>query len=205
MAKPRSFRLPNGFVVLGAAVLVGCANYTPRVKPTLIPTGAESFLYGRFYIELDKGMHYVGGFDGHPSMGFKVECEDHATYLLRFANSDPVAAITIHPSRCSFTTMVYTNADGKIFGERPAPERAAKDMLFEAGKAYYLGDFAAWNSFRTTGAGVGVIYGAAEWRLTSDSDNYQATTEELHTRYPNLVSIPTNKRLILEISHDRAG
>ena len=64
-------------------------------------------------------------------------------------------------------------------------------MAFEAGKAYYLGDFQA----ETTQSGFPVV--TRTWRLKRARNDYARTTAQMKIGYPNLSALPTEDRMIL--------
>ncbi len=184
----RSHRLRSGVAVCAASLLAGCASYTPGISVDEKPTGKESYLYGRFFIEAPKA---AISFDKHMSMGFAISCSSGETYTLRFANEFPLQVIRIAPSVCSLAEFVYTDADGVIKSRKPAPKGLMKDARFDAGKAYYLGDFFA--------EGTTAVYGrtrSTNWRIKTVKNDYGKTTADMKVVFPNLAVIPTEDRMI---------
>lgn len=181
--------------VVGVSLLLSlcaCANYTPRVSSTEVPTAGDAYLYGRFHIDAPKSWLAI---DGHSSMGFSLQCSDQQKYVLRFDRDKPVLAIKVKPSSCSLTEIVYTNPDGDVQARKPAPARNVfKGMRFEPGRAYYMGDFDAGTS---SSYRAGMIH--FEWFLKSTKDNYGPTTQDMRADYPNLAGIPTENRLVPEV------
>jgi len=98
--------------------------------------------------------------------------------------------IKIAPSTCSLTEFVYTDHGGTKTTRKPAPDTLKREVVFEAGKAYYLGDFQA----ETTQSGFPVI--TRTWRLRSARNNYARTTEQLKAAYPSLSALPTEDRMV---------
>jgi parvulin-like peptidyl-prolyl isomerase len=176
-------------------LLGGCANYTHRVAAGEVPTLNDAYLYGRFYMNAPKALLAL---DGHQTMGFVIECEDKNKYTLRFNLEDPVLAIKIKPSNCSWTETVFSDADGKVRSRKPAPPELFKHITFKPGYAYYLGDFAA--ELKTSMPSYNVI--RTEWNITSAKDNYEATTQYMQNGYPNLKALPTENRAMLSASSD---
>lgn len=170
----------------GVSVLLlsACAGYTPRVATTVVPTDQDAFLYGRFHIDAPKAWLAI---DGHMSMGFALECADQQKYVLRFDRDKPVLAIKIKPASCSLTEIVYTNPDGQVTGRKPAPTGFSfKNLRFDAGRAYYMGDFDAGTSTTMNGTTV-----QQRWFIKSVRDNYALTTQDMRRDYPNLAQMST--------------
>lgn len=183
--------------VLGSllALLGGCAGYTPRVSVQDMPTLNDAYLYGRFFIDAPKSWLSM---DGHQTMGFALECEDQGKYVVRFNRDDPVLAIKIKPSTCSWTEIIYSNADGQVRSRKPAPADTFKSIRFKGGYAYYLGDFAA--ELKTSMPSYNVI--RTEWVIKSIKDNYEATTKDMRQAYPNLQALPDENRTITTAESD---
>jgi hypothetical protein len=167
-----------------AAVLAGCANYTPRLPVTAKPDAGQALVYGRFSIDTRKALL---GLDGHASMGFKLKCVDGKEYLLRFFVEKPVHVIQVSPSTCSVTETVYTNVDGQIMGKKPFEGTALQNMEFKPGMAYYVGDFFATSDVRVSG------YNRVQssWRIRDIKLDFDATTTEMRTEYPGLAGMAT--------------
>lgn len=184
----RTHRLWSAVAVCAASLLAGCASYTRSISPDEKPSGSESYLYGRFFIEAPKA---AVSFDKHMSMGFAISCSSGETYTLRFANDFPLQVIKIAPSVCSLAEFVYTDADGVIKSRKPAPKGLMRDVRFDVGKAYYLGDFFA--------EGTTAVYGttrSTNWRIKSIKNDYGKTTADMKGVFPNLAVIPTEDRMI---------
>lgn len=190
-----SRRAAPAALALSILLLGGCANYTRRVTSQDIPTLNDAYLYGRFYMDAPRNWL---SFDGHQTMGFTIVCEDKSKYVLRFNREDPVLAIKIKPSTCSWTETVFSDADGTVRTRKPAPEDVFKNIRFKPGYAYYLGDFAA--ILRTSNPSYNVI--RTEWNITSARDNYEATTQYMQDGYPNLKALPTENRALMSATSD---
>jgi hypothetical protein len=177
-------RLLAVLIVFTVSALTGCAGYTPRIAADEKPTANDAYLYGRFFIQAEKKKL---AFDGYATMGFGITCTDGPKYTVRFSNEAPLQVIKIMPSTCSLVDFVYTNADGAVRSRKAAPEKLMKNVKFDAGKAYYLGDF----------AGESVQSGAyTQWNVKSMKDDYEKTSAELKTAFPNFSSVPTENRMI---------
>jgi len=183
-------RFPERAGVLAVAALAACANYTPSITSSEKPSGDEAYLYGRFYIE-SKSLKLA--LDGYQTMGFVIKCANGDAYTLRFSNADDSAlqVIKIKPSTCSLAEFVYSNADGQVRSRKPAPQRLMHDTTFDAGKAYYLGDFYAATTTTVSGT---MIY--RNWNVKTIKNDYANTSNALKATYPNLAAMPTEDRMI---------
>jgi hypothetical protein len=170
------------------SALAGCASYTPSITQDEKPTGLEAYLYGRFYIEAKSAALAL---DGHQTMGFVIGCASGDTYTFRFSNDSAIQVIKVAPSTCSLTEFVYTNADGQIRSRKKAPEKLMRDVKFDAGKAYYLGDFYA----EATTTVVGTT-SYSNWNIKTVRNDYTNTSAALKAFYPNLAKLPTENRMI---------
>ncbi len=182
----RKGRLAQALCALAA--VAGCANYAASIKVDEKPTGQEAYLYGRFYIEAPK---QALALDGHQTMGFTIACASGESYTVRFSNQEALQVIKITPSTCSLTEIVYTNADGQIRSRKKAPEKLMHDARFEAGKAYYLGDFYAATTTTVVGNTV-----QRNWNVKDAKDDYRNTSNAMRAAFPNLASVPTEDRMI---------
>ncbi len=172
---------------LGVSLLAGCAGYSPTVATDEKPTPKDTYLYGRFHILNPPKNLFT---DNPQTMGFSFKCADEKTYTVRFEPTEAVQVIKIAPSTCSLTEFVYTDHGGTQTTRKPVPDTLKREVVFEAGKAYYLGDFQA----ETAQSGFPVI--TRTWRLRSARNNYARTTEQLKAAYPNLSALPTEDRMI---------
>jgi hypothetical protein len=175
----------KGSTICAFAALVGCAAHTPSVPQDEKPTGQEAYLYGRFYVEAKNGKLAL---DGHQTMGFVIKCASGKTYTFRSSNDNALQVIKITPSMCSLTEIVHTNADGQVRSRKSAPEKLMRDARFDAGKAYYLGDFYA--------EAATPIRGAYYWNIKAVRNDYDNTSKALKAAYPNLAALPTENRMI---------
>jgi hypothetical protein len=171
-------------VLVLAALLAGCASYTPRVPAQTAPAASDTFVYGRFHIDAPKAFM---GLDGHASMGLGMKCSDGKEYLLRFYKDNPVHVIKVSPATCSVNEIVFTGPDGNIQGRKPFTGSVLQGMTFEPGMAHYVGDFFAvfesgqtsYRTFHTT------------WRIRDAKNEYAATTSDLRTQYAGLAGVAT--------------
>ncbi len=65
------------------------------------------------------------------------------------------------------------------------------DARFEAGKAYYLGDFYAATTTTVVGNTV-----QRNWNVKDAKDDYRNTSNAMRAAFPNLASVPTEDRMI---------
>jgi hypothetical protein len=129
--------------------LNGCAEYTKSTGTMETPTSDAAYLYGRFSIESRRAPL---GLDGYKTMGFKVECANNTSYTIRFSKESTAQVIKITPSTCSFTEIIYSDADGRIRRRKPVAASSLQHIEYAAGKAYYLGDFWAAATTKIEGA-----------------------------------------------------
>ncbi len=170
------------------AALAGCASWTPNITAGEKPTGQEAYLYGRFYIETHKEALAL---DGYQTMGFIIKCASGESYTLRFSIEDALSVIKVTPSTCSLSEFIYTNSDGRIRSRKNAPPNLMRDARFDAGKAYYLGDFYAETTTTVIGNTI-----QRNWNVKNARDDYRNTSELLKARYPALSAVPTEDRMI---------
>jgi PPIC-type PPIASE domain len=180
-------------------LIAGCAGYTQRVKVEEAPTANDAYLYGRFYMNAPKAALAL---DGHRTMGFAIECEDKQRYVLRFDRDQPLVAVKIKPSVCSWVENIYTNADGSIESRKPAPADEFKKVTIAPGQAYYLGDFGAETKLTYR---ANVAYN--EWAISSIRNIYHRTTRDLVQAYPKLKGLPTQDKALMNVtpSKDHPG
>jgi hypothetical protein len=179
--------LQRALTVATALLIAGCAGYTSTVRIDERPTAKDTYLYGRFYMVNPPR----NAFTGKPqTMGFAFKCADENMYTIRFEPNDEVQVVKIAPARCSLTEFVYTDHGGTQTTRKPVPDALRHEVAYEAGKAYYLGDFQA----ETAQSGFPVI--TRTWRLKSARNNYARTTAQMKVGYPNLSTLPTEDRMI---------
>jgi len=170
------------------AAVIGCAAQTLSVTQSEKPTGQEAYLYGRFFVEVKEGKLAL---DGHQTMGFVIKCASGETYTFRSSSDNVLQVIKIAPSMCSLTEFVQADADGQVRSRTRAPEKLMRDVKFEAGKAYYLGDFYAEVSTTPVGKSVSSV-----WSIKTVRNDYTSTSAALRAAYPNLAKLPTENRMI---------
>lgn len=170
-----------------ASLVAGCAGYAPTVRMDESPGANDAYLYGRFHM-VNPPRNF---FTKNPqTMGFAFQCADDQKFTIRFEPNDEVQVVKVAPSTCSLTEFVYTDHGGLDTTRKPVPDGLKRDVAFEPGKAYYLGDFQA----ESTQSGFPVI--TRTWRLKSARNNYARTTAQMKIGYPNLATLPTEDRMI---------
>lgn len=172
-----------GVVMTGAG---GCVQYTPMLPTTYQPSANRAYLYGRFSI--DSESHALAA-DGYATMGFKLECLDGRILTLRFLNKPRLQVIEVNPGVCQMTEIVFSGADGGIEGRRLAPAGWMAPRTFEAGRAYYLGDYGAEYSHQWH-----VVTTELNWKLTSEENDYASSTKELAATFAGFAGMPTDDK-----------
>ncbi len=187
------------FLVTGL-VLVSCSTWTPTMTKDEIPTGNDTYLYGKFNISAPKiGMSV----EGYYTIGFVFSCTDGRTYTIRLSMEQPVQLIKLSPSTCSFTETVFVDAGGNIRGRKPVPEGPLTNFKLEPGVAYYIGDFLAFaenqlsSHYSVGDAGRTMItdLNLMSWGMKEPLNNYQNTTGKMKSFYPNMAKVPVHNRL----------
>jgi hypothetical protein len=181
-------RITSLATVAGLALVAGCANFAPTISKDEKPTGKEAYVYGRFHMDAPVARLAM---QGHQTMGFTLKCDDQQTYTIKFDREEPLRVTKVAPSSCAMSEIIYTDADGMIRSRKPAPESVKKSMAFEAGKAYYLGDFYAQAS-----AVTGYQTVNWSWRITNVKNDYRNTTEALKSAFPALSAVATEDRML---------
>jgi hypothetical protein len=119
-------------------------------------------------------------------MGFELRCANDARYVIRFSEEEPLEVFRISPGDCAVAAIVFTTADGSVAGTREVPGWLATSLHYEAGQAYYLGDY-----FATCD-----VYPAlfSRWRLREATDRYEDTAAKMRWNYPSLAALPVEDR-----------
>ena len=180
-----------GVVLLVLADPVGCAEYTPGLRPTEAYSPQSAYVYGRFFIDAES---LPLALDGHQSMGFSVRCRDGSRVVLRFSNQSPLQVVRVSPSVCQMDEIIYTDAGGNTQARKLAPFRLLENESLAAGGVYYVGDFFAHATTKHSFNGVRGEY-QWDWRLTGVMDNYDKTTDQMKRRFPGFASPPTENRM----------
>jgi len=180
---------PWGWLFLCAVTMTaagGCVHYTPVLPTTYHPSANLAYLYGRFSIASES---HALAMDGYATMGFKLACTDGRTFTIRFLNKPRLQVIEVDPGVCQMTEIVFSDADGGIKGRRLAPPGWMSPRKFEAGRAYYLGDYGAEFSHQWQ-----VVTTELSWNLTSEENEYASSTKELATTFVGFAGMPTEDK-----------
>ena len=180
--------------IFGAvAVFAACATTTSAIGPDAEANPKYAYLYGRFFIKADE---QEGSFVGHQQIVLRVWCRNGRQYSIAFSTKRDVQVLEVGPSSCALVEGVFTDQNG-IVRHRQNVEPAK--MLFhsyEAGKAYYLGDYFGRGIFSMT---MHSTYNELFWSWAMDSadDRYESTTADMKATFRNLAALPTaDKRLV---------
>lgn len=184
----RSQHRPLALLVGAVVVAHGCVHYTQGLAHSDRPSAGRAYLYGRFSI------HSASAFlmpDSYPTMGFRIECADGKSYTIRFVKGPGLQVFELTPGRCVLSEIVFSDEDGGITGRRRAPPGWMEPRDFAAGKAYYLGDYEA-----ATTREAKFLYLATEtrWELTSEKNDYAATTKDLAATFHPFAGMPTEDK-----------
>ena len=82
----------------------------------------------------------------------------------------------------------------KLGGKSLGASRLTQPFVVDAGKAYYIADFAVQSSEVWL---PGLAY-AYSWKVDALSDNYESTTAELKAKFPHFSLLPTARALALK-------
>jgi hypothetical protein len=164
-----------------------CVHYTPMLPATYHPSADLAYLYGRFSIASES---HALAMDGYATMGFKLECTDGQTVTIRFSNRRRLQVFAVNPGACQMTQIVFSDADGGITGRRLAPRGWMAPRKFEPGRAYYLGDYAA----EVTHQAKFPLTTEWHWGLTSEENDYAASTQEFAASFANFAGMPTEDK-----------
>jgi len=193
-------------IAIGAALLsAACSVYTSSVDRDQGSAPQDAFIYGSFWASAEVR--------DDMTMGIVLDCRDGKRYMLRFLRQDPMQVFKVSPSTCTPTGTVLTDAQLQNAKVRPEPSWGTRELVFEPGKAYYLGDFTAvpgtviedYVYFYTPGIRPGRVLvtkmyrphrALRGWELEKSEDKYQATTREFRAAYPKLAGVPTESQMI---------
>ena len=175
-----------------------CASqFTPNLDVDEHPSKAHSFVYGRF--EVNATPQELGA-ESYDTMGLTLQCSDGKLYRLRFEAAQPVLVIEVEPATCWISEVLFAESDGHILGRRLFQRGILDNMRFEAGRAYYLGDFFGNVRHSLTPHEQGFAI-ETRWNLNGMRNHYQNTTEDLVIAYPKLSRVPTVNQLELSSNH----
>ena len=181
-------------IVGAVALLCACATTTSAIHPDDEAKPGFAYLYGRFFIRADE---QEGSFVGHQSIALRLWCRNQQEYTIWFSPKRDVQVLQVYPSLCALVSGVFTDQNGMVRGHMKIE---AADLLyhkFEAGQAYYLGDYFARGIFELT---MYSTYNEAFWSWAMDpaDGRYDATTLEMKRMFRNLAALPTKESQLIE-------
>jgi hypothetical protein len=166
--------------LLGFASLLSCSTYMPSVAPHQRPTGKEAIVYGRFEVS---GSPPFSADVNHGSFALVIRCEDGREYRVRFDDREPIVVLATAPSTCWLDEMRYLDANNTTLSKTVLPDGLRHRMRFDAGRAYYLGDFSGTITFEFSD-------GFREtFQIKDVRNDFTATTQDFRQRFPNLRGI----------------
>ena len=177
-----------GSLWLAVLWVAGCGAYTQGIRSTEKPAADSAYLYGRFTMKAEKSL--VGNY---PTMGLMLTCSDGEKYTIGFSIEQPLQVLKIRPARCMLAEIIGTDARGDIhLRRRPHPAWIHVDD-FQAGKMYYLGDFAGVakqdNHWKVLYTEVHLV-----WDFNPVEDRLAVTTAEMKSAFPSLAALPVIDR-----------
>jgi hypothetical protein len=149
------------------------AGFSSPVKESFSLTTNSAVVYGRFALDQNRVIAN--------QLALRL-CEERSqkVYLIPCRAKESVYAVEVLPGRYRLEGYLGTSP-----AHRPrARHRFTDAPIFDvrSNSLTYLGDFAGY-------AKVG--FGTEEWGLSAITINFEATTDELRQKYPNLASNPT--------------
>jgi hypothetical protein len=147
---------------------VSVARFSPPVKQSFTLTTNSAVVYGRFAT----GPEFAFGNE----LALRL-CDEQGkrVYLIRCREKEPVYAIAVEPGRYTIWGFLGTTQEHRPLGQRRF--RDARTFDVRSNSLTYLGDFAGF-------ARAGFM--KQEWGFSEITNNFEATTEELRQKYPNL-------------------
>jgi len=168
-----NFRIIRVVILLGlAGLLAACQTFTPAIDTQSKAKPGTAYVYGRFKLQ------HADSF-GRLRMGIELQGKQKGpAYIIQFEPSNDPSGIAVTPGTYSLTKLVFASANYEAEGEKLlSSDKLTKKFKVEAGKAYYIADF-----YASTSTG----FRSHSWRLESFRDNFEETTTEMKSRYPNL-------------------
>lgn len=170
-----------------------CVHYTVASNPADKPSPARSYFYGRFHIDARRATKTM---DGHQTMGFVIRCTDGSEYTIRFTRERRVQVIAANPAQCALAAIVFTHADDTIAARADLRQSPLGGFVLAPGNAYYLGDYFAQSTVKSTWMVVGTWI-ESDWVLTAADDDYAATSAELKRTFVHFAGLPTENRMLI--------
>jgi hypothetical protein len=153
--------------------LVSFARFESPMKPDFgLGTNTNTaVVYGRF--ETGPGF----AFDNEIALRFRDQ-QTHREYLIRCVDKDSVYAIAVESGRYSVAGFVATFLERRTAGKRRFQNPPVLDV--PAGGVTYIGDYKC---------DVSTAFASQTWGVRQVHINFEATTEEFKTKYPNVASV----------------
>jgi hypothetical protein len=178
---------------LALALLAGCAAHRTGLRQDEKPDPNVAYLYGRFYVKAEARSSLTS----YPTVGLVISCADKRFYEIIFTNKrDDVQVVKVWPSRCGLFQVSQFDERGSRRQRVEVDPASRVFQDFEAGRAYYVGDYFGK-------AGIDHTYRNDRlkrfraWDMSPADDRYLSTTADLKRIYPGVGALPKeNKRLM---------
>jgi hypothetical protein len=168
--------------LLAAILCGGCGGYSRYIKASDIPRDESAYLYGRF--EHDEDVAGPWHSTGFPTSITLVGVDGTTRESICFRKDDHVCGIEVTPGQYSIDKWVWRSGMGDKVVEMSLKDHVRDNELhFEAGHAYYLGDFLAYGH---TGKSPFETF----FVLETPENNFEATTTEFNQKYPSFRDVP---------------
>jgi hypothetical protein len=178
------------FACLSLLVASGCVSFTAKLDPDTRLDPKKGYIYGRLAQTHSNGNSAVQS--GYLRLGLLIEQKGGSkVYKTQFDRADAVSVIAVEPGVYQLSKVLCVGWDYGPVGETALKDaRLTKEFRVDAGRAYYIGDLYGTTLSESTPMGTSV-YIYRSWKLDAFRNNYQGTTKDLTTRFPNFKEIPT--------------
>lgn len=168
----------------------GCVEFftpTRTVDHQAKPSAQKAYVYGRFRLTESGATSAARHVASQAGLGFVLGCADGNTYTISFIGNYPTL-FEVSPSTCALAHVLYV-VNRQVVDAKPLPSALRRGFKLEAGHAYYLGDIVldVHNQMRED-----------TWRLRSMTDDYERTTQEMLSYWPDFGGLPRVKALLFE-------
>jgi hypothetical protein len=193
-------RLGRGWVVV-VALAAGCAELKTGIRPDEQVNADYAYIYGRFFMSAPPA---ALGMAKHQSVGLLIRCLEGQEQTVWFSEKRDVQVFKLIPGRCAVDEVLFTDADGRVWGRIHPRRPASNSQDFAPGVAHYLGDYYASAKAEAERKLLHTEH-RMFWKVLPAHQQYQLTTAELKRAFPALASLPTeNRELIPESAPERA-
>jgi hypothetical protein len=173
----------------------GCAVPSSSISSDSRPDPKLAYVYGRFFVHAEGK---PGGLSSYPTIGMVIGCgHQQYEYTIRFLNTrDTVQLVPIYPGRCALMRMWRSDENGIPRGGGDLVPASPPFFDFEAGTAYYLGDYFAH-------AGIDYTYRNDRlkryraWDMDPADGRYQSTTADMKRTFPWFARWHTEEALLV--------